>query len=148
MKTILDGSTRGEIVTRINSLNENDKAQWGKMNLYQALKHCTKWDDLMLGHLQAKRLFVGRIFGKWMLKNVLKDDKPLRKNTPTASEMIIKEESGNISLQKTEWIKKISEYEHFDNPAFIHPFFGSMTKEQVGQLVYKHHDHHLRQFGA
>jgi len=28
----------------------------------------------------------------------------------------------------------------------MHPFFGKMTKEQVGYLAYKHTDHHLWQF--
>jgi hypothetical protein len=39
-------------------------------------------------------------------------------------------------------------YEHYSNPDFIHDFFGRMTREQVGQLAYKHTDHHLRPFGA
>jgi Ca2+-binding EF-hand superfamily protein len=29
-----------------------------------------------------------------------------------------------------------------------HPAFGSFTKEQWGQLQYKHLDHHLKQFGV
>jgi hypothetical protein len=116
------------------------------MNIYQMLKHCTKWDDMMLGNIQVKQMFIGRLFGKLALKNVLKNDKPLGKNSPTAPELRIKEKAGDIALQKAEWIKRISEYGHFDKPNFMHPFFGKMTKEQVGQFVYKHHDHHLRQF--
>jgi hypothetical protein len=42
----------------------------------------------------------------------------------------------------------LNEYAHYANPSFFHTFFGKMTKEQVGQLVYKHADHHLRQFGV
>ena len=29
-----------------------------------------------------------------------------------------------------------------------HPFFGAMTSEEWSVLMYKHLDHHLRQFGA
>lgn len=148
MKTVFDNSTREELIARVNSLNENCKAQWGKMNVYQMLKHCTKCDDMILSKVAVKQVFLGRLFGKLALKNVLKNDKPLRKNSPTAPELIIKEKAGDIALQKPEWIKRISEYGYFDNPHFVHPFFGTMTKEQVGQLVYKHHDHHLKQFGV
>jgi len=31
---------------------------------------------------------------------------------------------------------------------YPHPSFGEFTKEQWGQLEYKHLDHHLRQFGV
>ena len=148
MKTVFDNSTREELIARVNSLNENCKAQWGKMNVYQMLNHCTKCDDMILSKVAVKQVFLGRLFGKLALKNVLKNDKPLRKNSPTAPELIIKEKAGDVALQKPEWIKRISEYGYFDNPHFVHPFFGTMTKEQVGQLVYKHHDHHLRQFGV
>lgn len=148
MKTVFDVSIREELRARINSVDENYNPQWGKMNVYQMLKHCTKWDDMILGHIQVKPIFLGRLFGKLALRSVLKNDKPLGKNSPTAAELIIKENVGNLALQKIEWCKRISEYEHFDNANFVHPFFGVMTKEQVGQFVYKHHDHHLRQFGS
>lgn len=148
MKTVFDYSTREELFARVNSLNENCNARWGKMNVYQMLKHCTKWDDMMLGKIQVNRMFLGRLFGKLALKSVLKNDEPLGKNSPSAPELIIKEKAGDIALQKAEWIRRICEYEHFDNQNFVHPFFGTMTREQVGRFVHKHHDHHLRQFGV
>ncbi len=148
MKTIFDSSTRVDLLAGINLLKRKlPEAQWGKMNVYQKMKHCTKWDDMTLGKIRVKKMFLGRIFGRIALKNVLKNEVPLGKNSPSASELIIKEKDGDFALQKAEWIKRIGEYEYFDNRNFIHPFFGAMTKEQVGQFVYKHHDHHLRQFG-
>lgn len=32
--------------------------------------------------------------------------------------------------------------------AYPHAFFGKLTPEQWGELMYKHLDHHLRQFDA
>ena len=148
MKTVFDKSTRDELLERINSLTGNSMAQWGKMTVYQMLIHCTRWDDMMVGKIEVKRMFLGRLIGQMALKNVLKNDKPLGKNSPTAPELVSKEKEGDISLQKAEWCNQINAYGDFDNPNFVHPFFGPMTKEQVGQFVYKHHDHHLRQFGV
>jgi len=78
---------------------------------------------------------------------VLKDDAPLTRNTPTLAELRIKE-NGDVAAEKTRWIGLLGEYEHFTDPDFIHPFFGKITKEQIGYLAYKHADHHLRQFNS
>jgi hypothetical protein len=147
MKSIFDNQIRDELIARINSLNDNYKAQWGKMSLFQMLKHCSLWEDMIQGKQLYKRVFIGRVFGKMALKEVLKDDSPLRKSTPTIPEFIITG-NGNIEVQKAEWISSIEDYTHFSNPEFIHPFFGKMTTEQIGYMVYKHIDHHLRQFNA
>jgi len=51
----------------------------------------------------------------------------------------------NLKKTALKWIGLLSESENYSNPKFVHDFFGKMTKEQIGILVYKHTDHHLRQ---
>ncbi len=148
MKTVFDKTTRDELISRIGTLNENSKNLWGKMNVYQGLKHCTLWDEWMQSDKDNKQVLVGRLFGRIALKKVLKDEGPLARNTPTLSEFRIKENMGDIEAEKKKWIALIGEYAHFSRPFFVHPFFGKMTREQVGQVAYKHADHHLRQFNA
>lgn len=150
MKTIFDKTTRDELIIRINSINENCTAQWGKMNLYQMLKHCTIWEEWILGKNKPvyKQAFIGFIFGKMALKRMIKDEKPLDRNVPTSAQFKVQETTGNIVAEKNKWIALIEEYEHYSNPDFIHDFFGKMTKEQIGYLNYKHTDHHLRQFNS
>lgn len=148
MKSIFDTVTRDELIQRIHTIHADTKTLWGKMNAFQMARHCTYWNEMILGRLSVKRMFLGRLFGKIALKGVLKNDAPLTKNTPTSPELIITEKSGNFELQKKEWIDTIKEYEHLTTIDLIHPFFGTMTKEQIGWFVYKHTDHHLRQFGA
>jgi hypothetical protein len=150
MKTIYDKTTREELIDRINTLNENSTAQWGKMNIYQMLKHCTLWEEWVLGRKKYKRAFIGRLFGKMALKNVLKDETPIKPNMPTIPELRINRinENGDIPSERMKWIALIGEHAHFSNPDFVHTFFGKMTKEQIGYFVYKHADHHLRQFNS
>ena len=147
MKTIFDQKTKNELIGRINMLSEESKAQWGRMNVYQMVKHCRLWDEMILGRKKYKQVFIGRLFGKMALKSVLKDESPLRRNTPTIPDLRITE-NGNVSLERVKWIALIEEYSHFSNFDFVHPFFGRMTKEQIGYMVYKHTDHHLRQFNS
>lgn len=146
MKTVFDKQTRDDLIGRIESLNENSTAQWGKMNVYQMLKHCTIAEEMYLGKTQYNRTFLGRLFGKIALKNLLKDEKPMSKNAPTSAHFIVNETTGDVTAEKKKWIALINEYAEYSNDEFEHWFFGKMTKEQVGQFVYKHTDHHLRQF--
>jgi len=148
MKTVFDQTNSDELINRINAINETNKTAWGKMNVYQVLRHCTLWDEWMQSDQNNKQVFIGRLFGKMALKKVLKDESPLARNTPTLREFKIKETAGDIASEKKKWVALINEYAHFSNPGFIHPFFGKMTKEQVGQMAYKHADHHLRQINA
>jgi len=150
IKTIFDTSTRNELIQRINLLNENHKPIWGKMNVFQALKHNTYWNGWVLekdSHTY-KQTFIGKIFGKFMLKKMIKNEKPFDKNVPTSDQFKVKETSGDLEGEKLKWISLTKAYENYDKPDFVHDFFGKMTKEQVGILVFKHSDHHLRQFGV
>ncbi|MEO8414798.1 MAG: DUF1569 domain-containing protein [Ginsengibacter sp.] len=148
MKSIFDKTTRDELIKRINLLNENSAAQWGKMNIYQMLKHCTLCEEMYLGKTKYKRAFIGRLFGKIGLRNLLKDEKSIQRNAPTSPAFKIAETTGNVSAEKMKWISLIGEYAKYSNDNFEHWFFGKMTKEQVGRFVYKHTDHHLRQFNS
>ena len=150
MKTIFDAATRDELVERINSLNENSKAKWGKMNIYQMARHCTIWNDWVLGKkaFVYKQDFLGKIFGKMAVKSNTKDDRPLSKNMPAGKAFTVKEKEGDLKIQKSIWTAQIKSYNNYSNDNFIHDFFGKMTNEQIGIFSYKHNDHHLRQFNV
>jgi hypothetical protein len=146
MKSILDKATRDEVKGRINLINENSTAQWGKMNVSQMLKHCTQWDEMALGKTKYKQSFFGKLIGRFALKDMMKDE-PMKKNLPTVPSFKIKENC-NVKEEKTKWLKLLDEYNHFSSDGFLHPFFGTVTKEQAGRMAYKHIDHHLRQFNV
>jgi hypothetical protein len=146
MKTVLDKSTRDELIGRINTLNENSTPQWGKMNIYQMLRHCTMWEEMALGKKKYKQSFLGRLFGKMALKDMMKE-KPIGRNLPTVPEFKIKE-SGDVESEKNKWIALMKEHDNISADGFVHPFFGKVTKEQIGIMAYKHIDHHLRQFNS
>ena len=147
MKSVLDKATRDELISRIHKLNEHSTGQWGQMNVFQMLRHCSLCEQLYLGKTKHKRSFMGRLFGKMGLKNILREDKAFPKNALTSAAYKVKEMQGDASSEKMKWIALIEEYENYPGD-FTHWFFGKMTKEQVGYFVYKHNDHHLQQFGV
>jgi hypothetical protein len=146
MKSIFDQSAREEIKGRVRLLREDSQAQWGKMNVGQMLRHCTKWDEMALGKTKYKQSFIGKLFGKIALKDMMKDE-PVKKNLPTVPSFKIKDQV-NVDEEKIKWLSLLDEYGQYAGSGFMHPFFGMMTKEQTGYMVYKHTDHHLRQFNA
>ena len=117
------------------------------MNVYQMVKHCVLCEELYLGKITEKRSFLGRLFGQVGLKNILREDKPFPTSAPTTATFKVKEETGDMQSEKARWIALIRDYEDYSHD-FVHWFFGKMTKDQVGQFVYKHDDHHLRQFNV
>ncbi len=148
MKSIFDPGMENELVERINSLTPESRALWGKMNVSQMVKHCSLCEDMYQGNIQVKRVFIGKLIGRLLLKQVLKDDRPFGKNSPTSRHLVAAPDAADLEAGKTGWIDRIRKYRDYHNPGFVHPFFGPLTKEQVGRLNYKHIDHHLRQFGA
>jgi hypothetical protein len=133
MKTIFDNTTATDLIARINSISADTKAQWGKMDAYQMLKHCSLSEEMFQGKKQYKRLFIGRLFGKMALNSILKNDNQLKKNQPTHPEMKITG-SGNVESEKAKWISLLQSYASYSNDEFIHPFFGKMNTSQIGSM--------------
>lgn len=146
MQSIFDTIARDEIIARINTLNENSTAQRGKMNVYQMIKHCTMWEEMLLGKKQYKQSLIGRLFGKMALKDMMKED-AIKHNLPTIPSFKITD-NGDVATAKAEWIKLLNEHSSHQAEGFVHPFFGKLTAEQAGYMDYKHIDHHLKQFNS
>src|SRR6476661_8353578 len=102
MKSVFDNETREELIRRIQSVNENSVAQWGKMNVSQMLRHCSQWDEMAQGNRKYKQSFIGKLFGKMALKDMMKD-KPIDKNLPTVPEFRMSGDA-DVEVEKTKWI--------------------------------------------
>jgi len=146
MKTLFDENTRVELIRRVSSLNENSKPQWGKMTVYQMIKHCSKWEEMLLGKTLYTQSLLGRIVGKFALKDMLKNE-PAKHNLPTVPSFKMTG-NGDVASAKEEWLRLLDEHTGRMPAGFVHPFFGQLTADQAGRMAYKHIDHHLRQFNA
>lgn len=136
---------REDFIKRIQKLDENSSPLWGKMSVYQMLRHCTMWEEMALGKQLYKQAFMSKLFGKIALKSMLKDE-PVKRNLPSVPSFIITSD-GSVALEKENLITLMEA--HAQSPInFIHPFFGKMSAEQGLLLASKHLDHHLKQFGV
>lgn len=148
MKSLFDLETQQEVLQRIDKLNENNNAKWGKMSVDQMLKHCQAPLDVAIGKksLNSNIGFMKKLLFK-AFKPTMYNDKLWSKNIPTAKEYVIIK-NYDFDSEKENLVQAITEFSALqakkDWPT--HPFFGTFTTEQWGKLQYKHLDHHFRQF--
>lgn len=149
MKTILNTQMKEELIARINHLHEDCVAQWGKMNVYQMVRHCILWEELCQGKTRYKRAtLIWRILGKIVFWVMTKDDKPFKTNIQTLDQLKVTEISGDLEGEKNKLIALIHEYKNYPKKGVVQPYFGRINREKQSQLTYKHIDHHLRQFNC
>jgi hypothetical protein len=72
----------------------------------------------------------------------------MKRSLPTLPQLRVVENDGNVMVEKEKWIALIEEHANSSDIEFVHSFFGKITRDQAGQLAYKHTDHHLRQFNC
>jgi hypothetical protein len=149
MKNLFDTTTYNEVMQRLSSLTPQSQRQWGKMDVAQMLAHNKEAFKVPLSDHPMPRMFIGRLLS-WMMKSKMYDDKPWSKNLPTSPDFVIKDQR-NFEIEKQQLIELVNKF-YQSGPDkvgnFPHPFFGSFTKEQWGQSMYKHLDHHLHQFAV
>ena len=103
---------------------------------------------MALGKTIYKREFLGLLIGRLVMKSFFKNDKPMDKNVPAGPLSVKRPVNSNFDEDKKQWLHLIEEYGRLNDHEMMHPFFGRLTKEQVGQFAFKHSDHHLRQFNV
>jgi uncharacterized protein DUF1569 len=150
MKSLFDAETAALINARIARLEPGSKGQWGKMNAAQAMAHCATAMEWAVGDSFAPRMFIGRLFGPLVKSKVLKGEAPMRRNAPTAKSLIVPDER-DLTKERERLAALIDRFS-LGGPQGCtkhpHTFFGQLTPDEWARLMYKHLDHHLRQFGV
>jgi hypothetical protein len=149
MKNLYNQKDQEEILHRINQLTENSQRQWGKMDPAQMLAHCHTALETAAGLNFPPRIFIGRIIARFMKAKFL-SEKIFDKNYPTDKSYRFTSKM-NFETEKSKIIPLINTFcENGKEKCTSHPhsFYGKLTPEQWGIAMYKHFDHHLRQFGV
>lgn len=149
-RDLFDPARSEELKHRLAALKPDSPRQWGRMNAAQAMAHCTGGIELALGERKPPRIFIGRLLG-WIIQPLaLRNDEPFRRNSPTIPELVVSDDR-NLDAERARLSAKIDRFTAAGPAgctAHPHSFFGRLTPQQWAILMYKHIDHHLRQFGA
>jgi hypothetical protein len=149
MQNLFQPEAAAQVISRIDKLQPTTQHQWGKMDVAQMMAHCSATLDMASGRVVVPRLLIGRILGPFV-RSIFTNEKPFSKNSPTDKKFVIADkrdfarEQERLKLN----VRQFHEGGEAQCTKHPHPFFGSITSQEWATGMYKHLDHHLRQFGV
>ena len=149
MKTLFQAEAVEEVISRIGKLQPTTKHEWGTMDAAQMMAHCSATLDVASGRVILPRMFIGRILGPFVRPGFT-NDTPFSKNGPTHKSFVIadKRDFAREQEQLKDRVRRFHEGGEAQCTKHPHAFFGPLTPQEWGTGMYKHLDHHLRQFGV
>jgi len=147
MKSMWQDATQREMAERLARLAPDAPAQWGKMTAPRMVAHVTQSFRSAVGELPVKSKKLPLRYSP--LKELIIYWLPFPKNAPTAPEL--------LALEPTQWAADVARLQDLmrrfaakdPKSAFPeHAAFGRLSGTQWGILMYRHTDHHFRQFGV
>ncbi|MEZ6194621.1 MAG: DUF1569 domain-containing protein [Planctomycetota bacterium] len=149
MPSLFDAEVNAQTLARIDALAPDARPQWGKLSLAGMLAHCAIPLRSASGEAPLKRSLIGRLLGGLVKKKFL-SDAPFARNGPTDPRLLVADPR-DVEAERAELRRLVADF-GARGPAILaegpHPFFGPLTDEEWGLLMWKHLDHHLTQFGA
>ena len=147
-KTVFDPPERQALLERVMRVQTGTKPRWGQFTAVKMLRHIAAGLEIALGEVQCapKKGPLSNRFVRWIVIDV---PIPWPKGAPTAPELLalptagVEEEQARFRA-KLEKVAALGEGADFH----AHPAFGKMSGAQWGRLMWRHVDHHMRQFGV
>ncbi len=147
MKTLFAPSSRSELTSRLALLRPDSAALWGKFDCPRMLAHIADGLRLTLGEISPKpkkTLLRHSPFKQLVIYWI-----PFPKGAPTAPELVSRApRSCENEIADVNQLMETIVAKPADEAFSDHPLFGRLTRKEWGVLIYRHIDHHLRQFGV
>lgn len=148
MKTVFDPAVRRELLERMEKIHAHSERQFGKMSPDQMVHHVNTAIRANLGDISTK--YHGNNFKAAILRLFTFAPIPIPKGKAQTSPEFVSEGNYDLIAEKNafkELVRRASD--SASRTAWpISAGFGKLTPKQYGELIYKHTDHHLQQFGA
>jgi len=149
MQNIFHAQDKTNIIQRINQLTSLSNRQWGTMRVEEMLWHLRCQLELALGIRERKTMiksYLSLPVFRWLALYII----PWPKSSATAPEMNVKKTNPEVmqfEKEKELLLQRITEVENATELG-PHPLFGQMNKKLWGRLIWKHINHHLKQFAV
>ncbi len=139
-----------QLIQRINSLNPESSALWGKMNVAQMLAHCNVTYEMVFENIHPKPNGFMKFILKLLVKNKVISETPYSNNGQTAPQFIMKTDK-DFNLEKQRLINYIEQSQSLGESYFSNKeshSFGVLSSIEWNNMFFKHLNHHLNQFGV
>ena len=147
MKSVWNDAAYRELRGRLDRLVPTASAQWGKFTAPQMVCHLTDSLKMASGELPVPSKNLPIRFTP--IKQLIIYWAPFPKGAPTAPKLLERKPAaweGEVESLRRELDALVKRGPA--GPFVPHPAFGKLTSKAWGVLVYRHMDHHLRQFGV
>ena len=139
-----------KIIERINKLTAASQPNWGTMSVAQMLAHSNVTYEMIYDNIHKKPNAFSKFILKFMIKNKVVGETLYERNSRTAPQFIIKE-TKDFNVEKQTLVDYLNKTQqlgeaYFDNKE-SHSF-GPLNKTEWNNMLYKHLNHHLTQFGV
>ena len=150
MKNIFSEAVTNEVISRIEALTPDTKANWGKMSVSQMMAHCNVAYTMAFSTSKKRPKFLTRLVLKLIVKPIVISEKPFSKNGKTAPQFLITDDK-NFEEEQSKLIENIRKVQklgadYFEGKESIS--LGKLKSQEWNNMFYKHLDHHLTQFGV
>ena len=148
-KNLFDPVILQEVLIRLDKIQPDTEALWGKMNAAQMFAHCAEVLETYAGRKKLKIPWYAHLM-KGMIYKVVFGDQPYNKNAPTLPQFK-KLQNVDFESKKQRLLDSIDHFYKMDElelSSVVHPLFKNISRGDRGWAMYKHLDHHLNQFGV
>ncbi len=151
MEDVFSAKDAQNYIDRINKLTPDSERHWGKMTVDQVLAHM---NVPYLFIFEADKQKKPGTIAKFLLKNFVKpkvvNEIPYKQSIPTSPVFIIAD-ARNFEEEKKKLIGNIQRVQQLGREAFEgkeNSSFGILTAQEWNNMLAKHLNHHLQQFGV
>ena len=151
MAAIFDEQFKAQVNSRLNKLTPESKARWGKMNVAQMLAHMNDAFKISLGMKPA--IVRTSFYRHYIMFPVGVYVVPFWPRGEATAPELNQHELGTPARDfytELEFLLKMMDVfnEREEKKLKPHPMFGNLSKKQWHDLLVKHLNHHLTQFGV
>lgn len=151
MEDVFSAKDAQNYIERINKLTPDSERQWGKMTVDQVLAHMNvPYSFIFEGDKQKKTGMIAKFLLKNFVKPKVVNDIPYKQSIPTSPVFIISGER-DFEAEKKKLIGNIQRVQQLGREAFEgkeNSSFGKLTAQEWNNMLAKHLNHHLQQFGV
>ena len=147
MGKTINNKTSEQIIQRLMKLQPGMPALWGSLSVEGMMFHCTFITNEILSaqplHDKPRiKQRITKIVGLYIMNK-------FPKGVKSAAKYVSKDPGLDFEKERKTLIGLVNKISSYIQPIYgRHPFFGPMQTKDWHRFLYKHLDHHLRQFGV
>ena len=137
----------------LGEINNETRANWGKMSPQHMIEHLADFFDVSSGRLVFELVTPAEHLPKY--RDFLMSEKVFRENTKAPASILGDEprplRHPDVPSATNTLLEAVNRFfDYFEDPnaaPTVHPVFGALNFDDWVRLHFKHVTHHLRQFG-